>query len=311
MAVETQQIGLGADDHVVTFYDRDDDLCRTVGAFLAGAIKLGGGAIAIATEAHRRLIEAELRTSGIDVTDALGSGTLALCDAAATMASFMPDGRIDGDGFERVIGSVLRNAAKTGGPVRAYGEMVALLWDRGDVPAAIELEERWNALARDHEFCLLCGYRASSVLGHGHADGLDRVCRLHSAVLSPPTRDTREVSGHFAAHADAPKAARRLVADALRRWGHPDTLLADAQLVLSELASNAVLHASSGFSVAVRSTDGGVRLSVRDSSPAAPAVRDAPSEASGRGLRIVSTVASSWGVEPAPDGKVVWAELRA
>jgi DcmR-like sensory protein len=171
MAVETQEVELGADDHVVTFYDRDDELCRTVGAFLAGAIELGGGGIAIATEAHRPLIEAELRTAGIDVTDALGNGTLALCDAAETMASFMPGGRIDGDAFGRVIGSVLCDAAKPGGPVRAYGEMVALLWDGGDVPAAIELEERWNALARDYEFCLLCGYRASSVLGQGHGAG--------------------------------------------------------------------------------------------------------------------------------------------
>lgn len=308
MTVDIQAIEVGT-DHAVTFYERDDALCRTVAEFLSEAIERGGAGIAIATEPHRRAIEAELRAR-IDVAEAFGDGTLVLCDAAGTMAGFMSGGRIDASAFRSVIGSILRDAAEAGTPVRAYGEMVALLWDGGDVLGAIELEELWNALASDHEFSLLCGYRSSSVNGHEHEEALEHVCRLHSCVLTPAEPDAREVAAEFGASDDAPKAARRLVVDALRGWGLEGSMLDDAQLVLSELATNAIRHARSGFSVAARRTDSGVLLSVRDSSAVQPTVRNEPTDASGRGLRIVSALASTWGVEHAPEGKTVWAELR-
>ena len=122
----------------------------------------------------------------------------------------MPDGRIDPKAFRRVIGSLLERAAAAGRPVRAYGEMVALLWEAGDVLAAIELEELWNDIARDHDFGLLCGYRSASVAGDHHDAARQRVCCLHSAVLEPrPSEgaERREVSARFGADKDAPRAA--------------------------------------------------------------------------------------------------------
>jgi anti-sigma regulatory factor (Ser/Thr protein kinase) len=71
------------------------------------------------------------------------------------------------------------------------------------------------------------------------------------------------------------------VADALRRWGHSEILLQDSQLVVSELATNAVVHAHSEFSVVARREGSGVRLSVHDLSRAEPLLRSVtPSGAS-------------------------------
>ncbi|HEY2005544.1 MAG TPA: MEDS domain-containing protein, partial [Solirubrobacteraceae bacterium] len=85
-------IAIHAGDHVVQFYDDESELAQTVGRYLGEAIRRDGAAIVIATEAHRRAFEAELRAAAIDPFEASREGKLILLDAAATMAAFMPDG---------------------------------------------------------------------------------------------------------------------------------------------------------------------------------------------------------------------------
>jgi anti-sigma regulatory factor (Ser/Thr protein kinase) len=214
----------------------------------------------------------------------------------------MRDGSVDRDGFFDVVGSIVRAAAATGRPVRAYGEMVALLWDAGDVVAAIDLETLWNELSTEVGFALYCAYRSDSVFGHEHADAVERVCHLHSAA---------EETWHFAPDETAPGEARRLVADALGRTVHDPARLDDARIVVAELAANAVLHARSPFSVSLRSDGSTIRILVRDRSHVTPVMRGSGlTTPSGRGMHLVAAVAGAWGVELAPDGKVVWAELR-
>lgn len=122
-------------------------------------------------------------------------------------------------------------------------------------------------------------------------------------------------------------AARRFVADGLSSWGRDD-LLDDATLCVSELASNAALHASSTFmhvdlglhrdvvKVGVED-DGGVpaqAVTPRPSFPGPDALVELLLEdeaTTGRGLAIVSILASEWGVEKTRRGKRVWFELTA
>ena len=104
---------------------------------------------------------------------------------------------------------------------------------------------------------------------------------------------------------------RAFVADQLRRVDRSE-LTEDAELVASELATNAVLHGEGIVRVAVDAVGEGVRLEVEDRTRVPPVLALATSDAmTGRGLRLVSAVASRWGIEPADGGKVVWAELEA
>ena len=89
-------------------------------------------------------------------------------------------------------------------------------------------------------------------------------------------------------------------------------LSVDAAIVTAELAANAVLHARSGFTVAVTQSAAGVRISVRDTAPAwAPTGEGLLGTSPGHGLDVVAQVADRWAIEPLPDGKVVWADLPA
>jgi anti-sigma regulatory factor (Ser/Thr protein kinase) len=336
VAVETQDSAITRGEHVVQFYEHDAELLVAVGPYLAAAAVAGDVAIVIATEAHRRAFEAALQVEGIDLAQASAGGRFFWLDATTTMAEFITDGQIDHAAFHEVIGGLVRRAAESGRPVRAYGEMVALLWDEGNVLGAIELERLWNELARELPFSLFCSYPATSVAGSEHAEALHQVCHLHSSVLHSPAalEEELEVVAEFAAEREAPGRARRLVVASLRQRGHDESLVQDAALVLSELATNAVVHADSPFSVAVRARGSVLRVAVQDARPldaAAPEQRGAPERGSaperdwapeqgsapgqgltarpGHGLGLIDVLATRWGVEATASGKVVWAEL--
>lgn len=105
-------------------------------------------------------------------------------------------------------------------------------------------------------------------------------------------------------------AARRWLADTLASW---DLLGVDYDIsvVLSELVTNAVLHAGTDLTVRASYEDGAVHLEVEDSSPALPIARSrSPSATTGRGLLLVEALTSSWGCQRIGTGKVVWAEFN-
>ena len=106
----------------------------------------------------------------------------------------------------------------------------------------------------------------------------------------------------------SPGAARRFVTDELaRRDGAPIDV---AALLVSELVTNAVLHARTPMVVTVTIRDGLVRVGVQDGSPTLPALREYDrSAATGRGLQMVERLASRWGVDVNDGSKTVWFEL--
>lgn len=112
---------------------------------------------------------------------------------------------------------------------------------------------------------------------------------------------------------DAVPRARRAVCDALTATGVASDrpgLCDDAELVVSELVTNAVLHGEAPIAVRVR-VGGGVRIEVEDAGRTAPILLQGnPDSMTGRGLSMVSALTSGWGVEPAGGGgKIIWAEL--
>lgn len=95
------------------------------------------------------------------------------------------------------------------------------------------------------------------------------------------------------------RAARSFVAGVLTRWGLEE-LCDTATLLTSELATNAVRHASSRYAVVVTRTLDGVDVDVLDQGDGLPLERDHDPDAdSGRGLQLVSSLARSWGATPA------------
>jgi anti-sigma regulatory factor (Ser/Thr protein kinase) len=105
------------------------------------------------------------------------------------------------------------------------------------------------------------------------------------------------------------RAARHFVDDVLASWRAGDYAPVAVQIV-SELATNAALHARTGFAVELQLTEAGLRVSVRDFSPRRPSRRHYAEDATtGRGLALVDALSASWGVAAKPPGKFVWADV--
>ena len=297
--VGTENLNVG--HHVVQFYGHDEELTERVTGYLLEALRGEGVAIVIATPEHRREFETRLTRAGVDLASARDTGSYLALDARATLRQFMTADRLDGAAFDRVIGGLIAQAGADGRPVRAYGEMVALLWDDGLVNAAVELETTWDELGRRRSFSLFCGYRADSVTDD--VDAFVTVCRLHQEVVGPAGGGAVRT---FSFSRDAPAAARHFTVGMLRDWGAGD-IADDAALVVTELAANAVVHAHSGFTIILSAYGDMVRISVRDGSPAGQALIPIPLH----GLGAVDALASRWGVESLGNaGKTVWVELH-
>ncbi len=145
-------------------------------------------------------------------------------------------------------------------------------------------------------------------------------------VDSAHTAGSQVLRVRFAADTASVPGARRFVVDGLTAWGRDD-LADDAALCVSELAANAALHSASRFmEVTLTAQNGTVLISVEDDSAGTTAavvpragrpghaitegaarIEDEPT--TGRGLAIVSILASSWGVDQLDSGKRIWAQL--
>lgn len=192
--------------HVVEFYETDEFLSHSVAAFLEESLAAGGSAVVVATAEHRALFDRDLAAAGIDLAAARTEDRYLDFDAAEVLATFMTGAGPDGDRFAAHVGGVLDRAAHGGRRVRVYGEMVALLWGEGRVPAAIALEDLWNDLAHGRVFELLCAYPLHILGDPEHAEAFRRVCDQHSRVVPAES---------FPAAAD-PAAQARAIAELQR-----------------------------------------------------------------------------------------------
>jgi len=169
----------------VHFYSNDAELLKSVTTFLSEGFRAGQPALVIATPEHRDAIKEALEAQRIDVNAARRLGDLVMMDAEETLATFMVDHAPVGSLFRRTVGDIidqtLRGRERT--PVRAYGEMVNLLWQQGQTDAAIRLEVLWNNLAETHAFSLLCSYAVGNFFKQTEA--LQAVCDLHTHVHGP------------------------------------------------------------------------------------------------------------------------------
>ena len=178
--------------HFVRFYHDDAVLLTEVADFLDRGLRGGGSAIVIATQEHLDALRRQLMGFGsLKGQPAWFPGELIMLDAAATLAGFMVDGWPDERLFDEVVGNTVRKACAKGRSVHAFGEMVALLCERGLYDAAVRLEELWNRLGEACRFSLFCAYPWNLFPTQELAEDFHRVCCAHDHVR-PEGQEVKE-----------------------------------------------------------------------------------------------------------------------
>jgi anti-sigma regulatory factor (Ser/Thr protein kinase) len=115
----------------------------------------------------------------------------------------------------------------------------------------------------------------------------------------------------FAPELRSATEARRFVENELRPAGAGEDTLCHAQLLVTELVTNAARHAHSAVDLTIAGDHGHVRIEARDDSSVIPLVPQGDAETRHRGLQLIEDLSEGWGVDVLGDGKVVWCELAS
>jgi hypothetical protein len=181
-----QVVGDAAHGHIVQTYQDPAFLREAVGEYLAAGLARGEAAIVIARPEHLQGFLLELEQRGVPAGEAIRQEQLRLLDAEHMLGGLMAGAMPEWKAFRETIGGLIAKVRLQYPAVRAYGEMVDLLWQKGNRAAAIRLEEYWNELARTQTFSLFCAYAMDHLDAAGYG-GLESVCKTHTHFI--PARD--------------------------------------------------------------------------------------------------------------------------
>ena len=176
----------GESQHLVQFYEADElFLARNVSHFLWEGLKRGDGLLVIAGAERSEAFSHQLTKMGADLQAAARDGHLVFLDAQETLAKFMVAGRPDWVLFESAIRAAMQTVHTRAfdGGLRAYGEMVGILWKAGQFSAAARLERFWNRLLHQSRFSLFCGYPIDVFGKEFRIDALDDLLCAHTHLV--------------------------------------------------------------------------------------------------------------------------------
>jgi hypothetical protein len=206
-------------DHIVQLYQDQGFLngavCRYVGAGLAN----GESIILFSTLTHWNAFRRRLDAEGVDVRAAQGRGQLTVLDADELLSRFMRGAMPDSPTFNGVIGDIIEQARAGGSyrKLRAWGEMVNVLWERGDVAGSMNLEDLFDQLNKIVNIVMFCSFLMDNFNGDVHEAMLPRLGMNHSHLI--PVEDYARLE--------------RAVDNALRETVGPD----EARVLESQLLS--------------------------------------------------------------------------
>jgi hypothetical protein len=171
--------------HIAQLYQDDEFLIEALSHFVGSGLAQGDGVVVIATAQHWEACVRQLKSQDMTLQEAELRGQLAVLDAVDTLSRFMIEGMPDWKSFQDIVGAVINRTRRRYAKVRAL--TVDILWQRGECPAAMRLEELWNHLVKVQDLSLCCAYRIDN-LGAASYDGhLQSVCEMHSHLI--PQRD--------------------------------------------------------------------------------------------------------------------------
>lgn len=190
-------------DHIVQLYQDDLFLNRAVCRFAAAALAHGEGLILVPTAAHWESFRPRLEAEGVNIKEVQARGQLTVVDCDELLPRFMREGMPDAPVFLGLAGEAIATARVDSRypKVRWWGEMVNVLWERGDVQASMELEDLFHQLANEQDIAIFCSFVMDNFNGDVQTRMLPRLGQNHSHLI--PVEDYARLE--------------RAVADALRQ----------------------------------------------------------------------------------------------
>lgn len=179
-------------DHLVQVYENEKIFLDTLEGFTGTGFLANDSVVIIATSTHLDALNARLRSQGFDLNALIKADQYIPIDAEDLLSVFLVDGWIDEKIFNSFITDIVKRAKQRNGKVRAFGEMVAVLWKQGNRGATIQLENLWNQLHGKDPFTLFCAYPKTGFT-HSADDSIDEICRQHAKVIDGYARPSTDI----------------------------------------------------------------------------------------------------------------------
>ncbi len=168
-------------EHLVHFYDDENLFLHSLEAFILQGLMAGEAVLVIARPEHRAALQFRLAAHDLDLAALEADRQLVLLDAHATLASLLLDGRPSEILFEKILGGLIARLRVRHRMVRAFGEMVGILWQEGNRTATLRLEELWHQYCQREGLVLYCAYPRDAFATA--AESLQQICAAHSQVI--------------------------------------------------------------------------------------------------------------------------------
>jgi hypothetical protein len=168
-------------EHAMQVYGDDGVFMGALEGFIGAGLRQGEAAIVIATPEHLEGLEERLLRRGIDLDSARFEARYLGLPAERILRDFMVDGWPDEERFHEVVATLLGKVRANERRVRAFGEMVALLWAQGHAGATVRLEHLWNKLCEKERFPLFCAYPKAGFT-NDPASAIRSLCAAHSRI---------------------------------------------------------------------------------------------------------------------------------
>lgn len=179
-------------DHLVQIYENDHVFLNTLEGFMGCGFLSGDSVITIATDEHITQLNERLTNQGFDIDDLMTRDQYIPMDASEALSNFMVNNWPDEKLFQEYISEIINRASQGKRKVRAFGEMVALLWQQGHNGATVKLEHLWNRLHGKDQFSIYCAYPKNGFTQNA-SDSLDTICKAHSKIIDGQSRPSTEI----------------------------------------------------------------------------------------------------------------------
>jgi MEDS: MEthanogen/methylotroph, DcmR Sensory domain len=170
-------------EHFVQIYESEEVFMDILASFASDALKHDHVAVVIATRVHRQGLNERLMESGHDLAALRLQDRFISLDVEEMLRKFMANGWVDDKLFFQFVADILARATKDGRKVRAFGEMVTIMWSKGYYGAAVRMEHLCHRLCAENSFPLFCAYPEIGFAENG-SEAMAHICAAHSKILA-------------------------------------------------------------------------------------------------------------------------------
>lgn len=178
--------------HVVQIFEDPEVFLNLLEGFVAGGITVGDGVIVLAQRHYLQALEERLLFHGYDLAGLAARNQYIGLDAEYVLSKIMVNDWPDYHLFMETMEGLFQRARQQQRGVRAFGDLVAVLWGQGKSGATVMLEYLWNTLCEKEPFSLFCAYPQSG-FDQDSRSAIKNICSTHTQMVTGWEKSKTEI----------------------------------------------------------------------------------------------------------------------